>query len=172
MNTIKYFSFGSNLLKERILARCPSARKLGTGKAVGLKICFDKTSARKNGMQCGKANLFLDDASFVWGVIYEMPESEFEALSEMEKGYSVFEMSVNSPELGVVVCAFHNSDQLFTGLPIYDWYLQLVIAGAQQNNLPPGYIAELESFQSVPDPGGDKYRDAREARELLEVVCR
>jgi gamma-glutamylcyclotransferase len=171
MNAIKYFSYGSNLLKERIQARCPSARKIGTGKAVGLKICFGKISTRKNGMQCGKANLVVAEASSVWGVIYEMPESEFSALSEMEKGYSVFEMSVNSPELGVVVCAFHNSDRTAGGLPIYDWYLQLVVVGAKQNNLPSAYIEELEDFQSVPDPGGDNYRDAREARHLLEEVC-
>ena len=39
-----------------------------------------------------------------------------------------------------------------TGLLPYDWYLSLVLAGAEQHRLPPAYIKALRAFATKPDP--------------------
>lgn len=39
---MKYFAYGSNMLTERLRARCPSAHPIGTGIAMGFRLNFSK----------------------------------------------------------------------------------------------------------------------------------
>ncbi|MFZ0549683.1 MAG: hypothetical protein WAM21_02625, partial [Steroidobacteraceae bacterium] len=49
----------------------------------------------------------------------------------------------------------------------YDWYQELVIAGAREHRLPAEYIQLLEGVPTIKDP--DESRAARE-RQLLEAT--
>ena len=46
-----------------------------------------------------------------------------------------------------------------------DWYVALVVAGAEQNGLPEDYVEALRAVESIPDPDP---RRATEARALLK----
>lgn len=43
-------------------------------------------------------------------------------------------------------------DAIEPALPSYDWYRNLVAAGARQNKLPAPYVEALEALHAVPDP--------------------
>jgi len=34
----------------------------------------------------------------------------------------------------------------------YDWYLNLVLAGAREHKLPQAYVDKIAAIQSIPDP--------------------
>ena len=49
------------------------------------------------------------------------------------------------------------------GLPPYDWYRDLVVAGAREHGLPDFYIGEQLDVAAVPDPDATRERQEREA---------
>lgn len=50
----------------------------------------------------------------------------------------------------------------------FDWYRDLVVAGAREHGLPPTYVEELALTPAAPDPDATR---AGPARRLLEGFC-
>lgn len=88
MEPILYFAYGSNMLAQRLTARCSSARVHCIGAVAGYALAFSKKS--KDGS--GKATLIAskDRASSVQGVVFELARNELDELDRSEgrgKGY-------------------------------------------------------------------------------------
>lgn len=109
----------------------------------------------------------------MFGVVFDLDESELLKLDRFEgagKGYDRkdnFPVHVaDSQEPLNVVTYIASPSCIDLKLEPFDWYLNLVIAGARQHALPPEYVSALEATPSTTDPDTNR-QSRREAMELL-----
>lgn len=76
-----YFAYGSNMDLNRMKTRCPDSLFIGKACLNGYKIMFDKYSPRWG---CGVADIVGNSSSEVWGLIYEVTESDLKQLDHYE----------------------------------------------------------------------------------------
>ena len=170
--TFLYFGYGSNMLHERLQARCPSARPIGAASVDGYTLTFSKLS--KDGS--GKATIEKTDrdADYVYGVLFEVAEAELSALDRCE-GYPrhydrdmAFDVVLlQTQEVKRAVTYIAQAEKVDHSLLPYDWYKALVLAGAMQNGFDAGYIERLKAVESIPDPDNDR-KTGKEAVAVLE----
>jgi len=169
MASVPYFAYGSNMLTERLRARCNSVTTRCLASADEYRLAFSKKS--RDGS--GKATIRPDEAFRVYGVVFDLNETELLALDEAEgagSGYDRVEnFKVHADGLnGALDVVTYIASPGYTDPEFkpYDWYLKLVVAGARQHGLPPQYVDEIEAVQSIPDPKPN--RESRlEALKLL-----
>ncbi|MCP4937431.1 MAG: gamma-glutamylcyclotransferase [bacterium] len=157
MTEFKYFSYGSNLLSERLQARCPSAKLLGVAKVAGYQLEFSKLS-KKDGS--GKAMPFATQRpnAIIHGALFEISKDQLRALDRAEGcGYGYDRIEDFSIYLGddaehvEATTYLANADFIDPCLQPFDWYLALVIAGAQQHDFPAEYINAIRRVNRVKD---------------------
>jgi hypothetical protein len=177
-DTFIYFSYGSNLLTERLQARCPSATHIGNASITGYKLVFNKKSIVD---ESAKANLFKTelDTDIVEGSLFEINSNEKDLLDKAEgynkekyvegKSYSkgVLSVSNNSNKIPAVTYYAHIASETI-GSPVYDWYFALVIAGALHHKLSEGYIKNLTERISAQADTKPKRPRRLEALSILE----
>jgi hypothetical protein len=169
MTLIHYFAYGSNMLAERLQQRCASAKARQVAYADNWALTFSKRSQDGS----GKATISPATGSRVVGVIFDLDECELPMLDKSEgagKGYDRkdnFPVHVaDSQEPLNVVTYIASPSCIDLNLEPFDWYLNLVIAGARQHALPPEYVSALEATPSTTDPDPNR-QSRREAMELL-----
>ncbi|KAK6982448.1 hypothetical protein BgiMline_017832 [Biomphalaria glabrata] len=146
--TFKYFSYGSNLLKERILINNPTAQVFGTGKLHGYHLKFDTPAG------CGKSRWYgaaatvrPKEGSFVYGVIWDVNLEDMEKLDSQEAHYYPIEVEVEH-DGQMVKCRTYEMQKKTTGYCLPSpHYKKVLIDGARQNGLPEEYVEYLESFE-------------------------
>ncbi|KAH9519965.1 hypothetical protein Btru_071374 [Bulinus truncatus] len=146
--TFKYFSYGSNLLKERILINNPTAQVYGTGKLHGYHLEFDTP------VGCGKSRWYgaaatvrPKEGSFVYGVIWDVHLEDKDNLDSQEAYYHPIEVDVESNG-EKIKCRTYEMQKNTTGYSLPSpHYKKVLIDGARQNGLPEEYIEYLESFE-------------------------
>lgn len=147
-----YFAYGSNLLPERLLPRCPSARTIGRAKADGFDLDFSKVSKDKS----GKATLVEAAGAVTPGALYEIDDDELRSLDKHEglgSGYyRTTELRVELDGTSELIdTVSYIADDRNANLKPYDWYLALVIAGAQHHGLAAKHLERLQSVQYTID---------------------
>lgn len=153
-----YFAYGSNMLRERLQRRVPSARTFTTARLPGYTLKFHK--GRTDGS--GKGNVIKTDSEddIVYGVVYEIDEREKPLLDDAEGlGYGYFEKNVllKTPDAQIKAYMYvANKDYINDTLIPYQWYKDFIVYGARQHNLPAEYIKTLEAVPAKEDP--DKAR--------------
>lgn len=157
MSSIKYFAYGSNMLTERLQARCKSATMQCTAVADGYTLAFSKKSIDES----GKATISCqsDKRHRVYGVVFDIDESDLRELDKIEgvgKGYDRidhFQVIIDETDAALeVVTYIASSGHTDADLVPYDWYLGLVVTGARQHSLPSTYIALIETVHFMIDP--------------------
>jgi len=145
-----YFAYGSNMKIDRITAdeRAPSARKLGLAKIQDKKMVFNKVSTDGS----GKGNIIVSLSNLVWGVLFEINEREIQNLDRAEGGYYKQDITVVDENGNSTEAFTYISSKTDNNLKPYDWYLALIIEGADENDLPKEYVDELRKTLSIPDP--------------------
>jgi gamma-glutamylcyclotransferase len=171
-----YFAYGSNMLRERLLARVPGAKWLGVAHCDGRQLEFHKKSIDGSG-KCDIPQTG-NNADKVYGVLYDVPRSQKPDLDEAEglgQGYNdeKIEVQFHDGQTKSAIAYFASPDAKKSGLIPYDWYLCLVLEGAKQNGLPDGYIASIAGVKAIPDPKpGRKTRiEALEALRKAGISC-
>ncbi|HTT85187.1 MAG TPA: gamma-glutamylcyclotransferase family protein [Rhizomicrobium sp.] len=167
LSVLFYFAYGSNMLSARLNARCPSARAIGVAVARDHRLCCWKRSRDSS----GKATLVHAPAHDSYGVLFEVDEGDIVHLDIAEgTDYERLEdfMVLTHPELrfsrAITYIALPYA--IDNKLCPYNWYKELILAGASEHNLPASYIMELCLIKALPDPWLD--RPARnEALRLL-----
>jgi gamma-glutamylcyclotransferase len=158
MLTFTYFAYGSNMLRERLSARCPSAKVLGRATATGYSLQFCKQSADGS----GKATLVQSTKkdAIVHGVLFEIATAEradLDAAEGLGKGYARDDdFRVRSEDGNEVRATTYIGTRLDRSLMPYDWYRALVIAGARQHELPAEWVTAIEKVAAVRDPKPDR----------------
>lgn len=155
MQTFVYFAYGSNMLVERLTARCPRAKFISLAVAPEYQLSFAKQS--KDGS--GKATIARvpNGVAATDGVLFEIPISERPMLDDAEGAdyqrlddFMVLRADNNETVKSSVYIAKQNA--ICAGLRPYDWYRDLIAAGARQHQLREDYALFLESCGADPDP--------------------
>ena len=167
---MKYFAYGSNLLTRRLTdpSRAPSAVARRTATVSGFVMRFHKIGTDGS----GKCTLIAtgDDADVVYGVLYEFADSDVAGLDREEGvhlgGYARYSIRLRFPDGDTTeAMTYLASDRHIDAACVpFDWYRDLVVAGATEHGLPRPYIRELAGTPAMPDPDGAR---AELARRLL-----
>jgi gamma-glutamylcyclotransferase len=153
---VRYFAYGSNMLQERMKKRVSSARYLETATLAGYVLRFNKIS--KDGSS--KANIVRSDrpGAVVWGVLFELEESERVKLDKAEglgRGYDLVSAQVQTASGFQSAFTYSASPEaLDDNLKPYLSYKRMLLRGAKQNHLPDDYIRSLHATKAVEDPAG------------------
>jgi len=169
--TLVYFAYGSNMLQERLRQRCPSARSTAVARLDGWTLSLHKRS--KDGS--GKATITPsgEPNATVFGVLYEMENSDLEPLDRAEgyrSGYNrtlVKVAIVSSGETVTAITYLADESASDPSLCPYDWYLKLIVAGAKEHALPGAYVEQLSGIEAKADPVQDR-ETRRQALALLK----
>ena len=168
---MNYFAYGSNLLTRRLTdrSRAPSAVARGMATVSGYVMRFHKVGTDGS----GKCTLIAtgDDAAEVYGVLYEFADSDVAGLDHEEGvhlgGYARYSVRLHllNGDTTDAVTYIAGDRHVDAACVPFDWYRDLVVAGAAEHGLPPPYIEELARTPAVPDP--DAVR-AERARQLFQ----
>lgn len=166
MSGTPYFAYGSNLLRERLLARCPGVTYAGLATLPGHRLTFDKVSKDGSGKCAFEA--ISGSENEVLGVLWDVPIAELDALDNAEGvgyGYERYQVTVQQAGRERDVLTYRATD-CRAGLQPYDWYLALVLAGAIQQGMPAAYIDRLREMPFRQDSDAQR-KTRREAWEAL-----
>lgn len=154
MTNFIYFAYGSNLLTQRLTARCPSARSIGIARAPGFESGFFLRSSDGS----GKVGILPKLGGEVWGVLYEIHLNEQHILDRFEGTPQVYtrqDIKIDSNvshNLKSAETYFPCEEYLTTSDTPYDWYRALCLGGARQHKLQQSAINVFSgaSFQTAP----------------------
>ena len=168
---MKYFAYGSNMLTCRLTAptRAPSAVACGVAALSGHTVRFHKVGADGS----GKCTLVATGnvAAVAYGVLYELSDSDGAKLDRVEGvhtgGYTRCSVQIRLLDGGTTsAMTYVASDRYVDAACVpFDWYRDLVVAGAMEHGLPDQYINELTLIPAAPDPAAAR---AAKARRLLD----
>ena len=78
---VAYFAYGSNMADDVMSTRCPTHRVIGVAELRDHQLAFRRRSIRTG---TGVADVMPAPGRSVWGVLYELDDSEFPALDAKE----------------------------------------------------------------------------------------
>jgi hypothetical protein len=150
--TFLYFAYGSNMLPARLQARCKTARLVGCALAEGADLTFSKISNDGS----GKASLAPASNVQTPGALFEIAGSDLPALDKAEGVGTGYErndrFSINLTANGECVTATtYIATAIDDRLKPYDWYLALVIAGAELHAFGEQHLRRLREFDYLVD---------------------
>src|SRR5262245_11438232 len=152
-----YFAYGSNMHAEQMKKRCPSAKFVCRAKLPSHRLAITHMSVTRG---CGVADILRDETKEVWGVVYELAESELKNLDKDEdfqpgrpdnqnnysrENYRVWDEGDSKRPL--LVAIYRGHPQPDPPLPSRH-YKNLIVTGARHWQLPAHYIRELEAIQT------------------------
>ncbi len=162
---MKYFAYGSNMLTRRLIdpSRAPSAVACGFATASGFVVRFHKIGADGS----GKCTLLAKagDSAAAHGVLYEVSDADCARLDGVEGvhtgGYvrRSVELRLADDRTATAMTYVAGARYVDASRVPFDWYRDLVVAGAIEHGLPESYVEELMRAPVVPDP--DPTRAAR-----------
>jgi len=165
------FSYGSNLLFERISDRIDSVEFVCVYNISGYRLIFNKAS--EDGSVKANIEESKNPMDSVWGVIHKLDFKEKFILDWHETlgyGYQLicFQDEINGNMETLHTYAVNESRYTKNGRP-YTWYLKFVIAGAIQNQLPKNYISMLLAIDSEKDVNIKRRRKNERILQLVEI---
>ena len=153
-----YFAYGSNLDWQQMQNRCPSAEFICRAVIPDYRLAFTRRSSKRN---CGVADVIPYEGSMVWGVVYQISETDVGALDGSEgfkpdrercmnayvrEEFRAFTEGDTSNPLLVSVYIANKQDD--PPLPNNE-YKELIVQGARYWHLPEEYIEELEHIRTT-----------------------
>ncbi|XP_042597738.1 gamma-glutamylcyclotransferase b [Cyprinus carpio] len=168
-STFLYFAYGSNLLKERLQLKNPSATIYCVAKLKDYKLVFGNhkglASQRWHG---GVATIEHSPGDEVWGVVWRMNMSDLESLDRQENvkmgTYSPVEVNVSTSRQDLSCRTYIMNSCVYA--PPSPQYLQVIVMGAEQNGLPEDYQEKLRSIET------NKYEGPLPVMEELEKALK
>uniref|UniRef100_A0A671LDE9 Gamma-glutamylcyclotransferase-like n=1 Tax=Sinocyclocheilus anshuiensis TaxID=1608454 RepID=A0A671LDE9_9TELE len=152
ISTFLYFAYGSNLLKERLQLKNPSATIYCVAKLKDYKLVFGNhkglASQRWHG---GVATIEHCPGDDVWGVVWRMNMSDLESLDRQENvkmgTYSPVEMNVSTSNQDLS-CRMYIMNSCIYAPPSLQ-YLQVQSPACYNKSQNTAFIRTLASFTSV-----------------------
>ena len=142
--TVWHFAYGSNMNRAQMLARAGKILEEQNASLVNYEVRFNK---KVRGGTAG-ANIQMSHGKTVHGVLYKIEEGAFRSLDRYEgvpEHYRRIEVQV-LPEGGQPVPAqIYIASKVEKGLRPSPTYLQAILDGAGEHNLPASYIGEIKT---------------------------
>lgn len=160
-----YFAYGSNMLTYRLEKRVGKVEIIGVGILQQYELRFNKKSKDDS----LKADAFFtgSDKDTVVGILFKIDPNKKPELDKAEglgNGYSIKDVQVLNSSNNESVKAFTyfatDIDNTEINLP-YDWYLEIIIAGANEHNIPEEYISKIKGVKTK--------QDTNENRKILNL---
>jgi hypothetical protein len=171
---MKYFAYGSNMLTQRLVARVSSASNPVRLVLSGYQLRFHKKSIDGSG-KCNIVRTGLE-LNVVHGVLFDISEDQLPQLDDAEgcgHGYHCEQITLAMPGHPSQIATVYIADVnvIDDALIPYRWYFDLVVAGAEQHELPLDYISAIRSVPFTADPKPDR-KTKLEAEEAFEEYAR
>ncbi len=106
----------------------------------------------------GKANLVEAPGETVWGVLYRVSERQLDELDRFEGGYTRLVLEVHTGDVTHRAWTYVSLRLTEDPRP-FDWYKQLMLAGAREHGLPEEWLARLHALPERSDPRADAGRE-------------
>ena len=87
-----YFAYGSNMNWAQMQRRCPSSRYVSVGRLLDYHFGITRHSRLRG---CGTANVFPAPGKEVWGIVYDITDSDLRVLDTFEDGYRRETLSIH-----------------------------------------------------------------------------
>ncbi len=168
--SVLYLAYGSNLHPRRLRERIGEVELAGVVHLPGWQLCFDKRGTDGS----AKANLRPTPGSdhVAWAAAYRVELEQLPALDRFEGcggGYETFRFDVEidgdrRPALAYLTPSHWTTDVMQP----YDWYRELIVAGAGYLGLPDDYIAAIRRTGVIIDADAAR----RERKMALAEACK
>ncbi len=143
-----YFAYGSNMNWTQMTERCPSATFFSVARLIDHRFAITRQSRRR---RCGTADVLWEQGSEVWGVVYDIKDSEISMLDDFEDGYSREKLFVDPIGDGgrPVEAWVYVAEKETTPPPPSALYKRLIVEGARHWKLPLAYVEMLEKLEAT-----------------------
>lgn len=146
-----YFGYGSNMASSQMAAFCPTGQVIGVAKLADYRLAFTRQSQR---WDCAAADVVASPGDVVWGVLYRIDDACLQGLNEKESlgiGYRHLNCHVVTVDgTAYAALTYEVIDKLTPEGQPSPAYLDTIIAGAMEANLPDDYVAHLRSIPTCP----------------------
>jgi len=147
-----YFAYGSNMDERVMRARCPSCRYLGAARLDEHRLAFTRRSIQSG---TGVADVVPDPRSVVWGVLYELNDSDLDALDRKEgHGWAYARerkhVTLATDGTGHDAITYTVLEKESTEVGPSHEYLDRLVSAARHRALPSAYLAKLEALHPEP----------------------
>jgi len=163
-----YLAYGSNLHPQRLEARVGPVQLLGVVRLPGWSIRFNK----RGGDGSAKANLHAAPGtqSVAFAAAYAMRLEQIGMLDVFEgcgRGYETLTLTVllHGEETGAFTY-LAPSQWISSRLLPFDWYVDLILSGAQYHSFDPSYIEQITRQPAREDPNPARGRSELSAMNL------
>ena len=140
-----YFAYASNMDPSTFRRRCPTAKTLGPARLRGYRLAFTRYSRQRRG---GSADVVVDDASEVWGVLYGVDDACLASMDKVEGVPAAYRrelvtvVDAKGQPVGAITYVANKTGEFRPNKS----YLQVIVRGARANGLPSEYIQMLEQI--------------------------
>lgn len=144
-NTVWYFAYASNMNRRQMAQRAGALAEEKLARLDNYELNFEKIA--RGGT--GTANIAPAEGKTVWGVLYRVTEQQLKALDRFEgvpEHYRRSEVTVVDGDGNKVAAQVYLARKVRKGLKPDRLYLQRIIQGAEEHNLPADYIEELKKI--------------------------
>lgn len=142
-----YFAYGSNLDTDQMQQRCPSSARFGVGRLHGYRLAFSRYSRTRG---CGVADIVAAEGHEVWGLVYDLSESDLTGSLDRYEGYPHHYTRLKLPvelvdggEREAWVYSVVDKDE---HVEPDAYYLDIMRVAARELGFPQRYRAVLDSF--------------------------
>lgn len=149
-----YFAYGSNMNLAQMKQRCSASKVLGIACLPGHKVEFYGYSVIWDGAQ---ETVVSDPKSEVWGVLYELQASDWDALDVHQDArfngtgaYFHYPVKVINMKQETIDALIYKKDILKEAKPPSAEYLDFIVQGAKEQDLPVEYITLLQNKETKP----------------------
>lgn len=150
---VYYFSYGSNLLEERISNSCPNAKRVGLGIIRNYRVDFGNHFSHN--WKGHVATIVPEKDSIVEGAIWKINDFELTRLDIQEGIHMNIYNKIFVPVLSTTNYNVYCYCYMLTDLPKKNndnlpsfSYLYTIIEGAKQSGLSEQYIKHIKSFKN------------------------
>lgn len=143
---IYYFGYGSNMSSAMMQEWCPNHRLIGKAELVDWKLAFTRLSQRWG---AGVADIVEVKNSVVWGGLYEISESDLNALDKKEgngKNYQRIECDAVADRQSYHAFSYVVIDKASNAIPTSIAYRDTILQGARELGLPDDYISKIANL--------------------------
>ncbi|HEX4482343.1 MAG TPA: gamma-glutamylcyclotransferase family protein [Solirubrobacteraceae bacterium] len=146
--SILYFAYGSNMDAATMERHCPDYRVLGAAELRDHRLGFTRRSKRTG---TGVADILPAPGESVWGVLYDLDDSQLAAIDEKEGNGWAYQRKLLTVLLHdrAVVHEAHAYAVIVPDdahVPPSAEYLGLIRAAARSRGLPAEYLARLDAL--------------------------
>ena len=160
MNSVFYFSYGSNMSLRRLQHRISEVQVISVGLLEQHTLEFHK----KSNDGSGKCDAYYvgDPKASVYGVVFEVTNSQLLLLDKYEglgKGYEQKAVQITTQNLGTISAVTYYATDIDSSVKPYEWYKEHVLKGAKEHNLPKDYINKIREMNAISDPNTKRHHE-------------